>query len=81
MRKFTGEVLLVWNSGMAQGPHETRASGRVLIGAMRGGRLAVSDRVPDMRPDLPSIVQPYCGGLWMQAATKATMAEARKVLE
>lgn len=79
--KAGGEVTFIWNGGMAQGPYETRATGRVLIGAMRGGRIAVSDRAPDVRPDLPSIVQPYCGEVWMQPATKATVAEARKALE
>ncbi|MGL4239050.1 hypothetical protein [Tabrizicola sp.] len=79
--KAKGEVTFIWNSGMAQGPHESRATGRVLIGAMDGGRIAVSDMAPDARPDLPSIVQPYCGEVWMQPATKATVAEARKALE
>lgn len=75
------EVVLIWNAGMAQGPHAARASGRVLVGAMRGGRIAVSDRAPDARPDLPSIVQPYCGEVWMQPAAAATVAAAQKVLE
>ena len=73
--------MLVWNSGMAMGPHESRAKGRVLVGAMAGARIAVSDMVPDERPDLPAIVQPYCGEVWMQPATRRTVAEARKVLE
>ena len=76
-----GEVVLVWNSGMAQGPHESGAQGRVLIGAMRAGRLAVSTMIADERPDLPAIVQPLCGRTWMQPATTATVAVARKVLE
>jgi hypothetical protein len=76
-----GEITFVWNSGMAQGPHQERAKGRVLIGAMAGGRIAVSDLAPDARPDLPSIVQPYCGEVWMLPATTAAVAEARKVLE
>lgn len=76
-----GEMVLVWNSGMAQGPHESRARGRVLIGAMQAGRLAVSSMLPDERPDLPAIVQPLCGEAWMKPATKATVAAARKVLE
>ncbi len=75
------EVVLVWNSGMAMGPHESRAKGRVLVGAMAGARIAVSDMVPDERPDLPAIVQPLCGEVWMQRATRRTVAEARKVLE
>jgi hypothetical protein len=76
-----GEVTFVWNGGLAQGPHESRAQGRVLIGAMNGGRIAVSDMAPDARPDLPSIIQPYCGEVWMQPATKAAVAAARKALE
>lgn len=76
-----GEVTFVWNGGLAQGPHESRAKGRVLIGAMKGGRLVVSDRTPDARPDLPSIIQPYCGEVWMQPATKTAVAAARKALE
>lgn len=79
--KAKGEMLLVWNAGMAQGPHEARATGRVLIGAMAGGRIAVSSMVTDERPDLPSIIQPYCGEVWMQPATKANVTAARKVLE
>ena len=66
---------------MAQGPHEAQARGRVLVGAMMGGRSPVSDSAPDARPDLPSIVQPYCGEVWMQPATKAVVAEAREKLE
>jgi hypothetical protein len=79
--KAKGEMVLVWNAGMAQGPHEARATGRVLIGAMAGGRLAVSTMVPDERPDLPSIIQPYCGEVWMQPATAGTVDAARKALE
>jgi hypothetical protein len=79
--KVKGEVTFIWNSGMAQGPHESRAKGRVLIGAMRGGRMAVSDRMPDVRPDLPAIVQPYCGEVWMQPASPAVVAEAKQQLE
>jgi hypothetical protein len=77
---LSGEVTLIWNSGMAQGPHESRASGRVLVGAMKPGRKK-SDFVQDQRPDLPEIVQPYCGEVWMIKAKKASLAEARKVLE
>jgi hypothetical protein len=79
--KAKGEMVLVWNAGMAQGPHEARAKGRVLVGAMRGGRIAVSSMVTDERPDLPAIVQPLCAEVWMQPATKATVAAAREVLE
>lgn len=79
--KAEGEMTFIWNAGMAQGPHESRAKGRVLIGAMQGGRIAVSDRAPDVRPDLPSIVQPYCGEVWMQPATTAAVAAARQTLE
>ena len=76
-----GEVTFVWNSGMAQGPSERIARGRVLIGAMRGGRMAVSTMTPDARPDLPSIVQPYCGEVWMQAARPDVVRAAREALE
>lgn len=76
-----GEMVLVWNAGMAQGPHEARAKGRVLIGARRGGRLALSELVQDARPDLPSIIQPYCGEVWMQPATLQAVAAARGALE
>lgn len=79
--RAAGEITLVWNSGMAQGPHETRARGRVLIGAMRGGRIAVTTRAPDARPDLPSIIQPYCGEVWLQPATDRSLAAAREALE
>lgn len=76
-----GEVTFIWNAGMAQGPHEGRAKGRVLIGAMRGGRIAVSDMTPDVRPDLPSIIQPYCGEVWMQPATAGAVTAAQEALE
>jgi hypothetical protein len=76
-----GEITFIWNAGMAQGPHEGRAKGRVLIGAKRGGRIVVSDLTPDVRPDLPSIVQPYCGEVWMQPATAQVVAAAREALE
>jgi hypothetical protein len=79
--EVVGEVTFIWNAGMAQGPHETQAQGVVLIGARREGRIAVSNRAPDARPDLPSIVQPYCGEVWMQPATAGTVAAAREALE
>jgi hypothetical protein len=75
-----GEVTFVWNGGLAQGPHESRTTGRVLIGAMNGGR-AVNPMQLDERPDLPAIVQPYCGEVWMLPATKASVSDARKMLE
>jgi hypothetical protein len=75
-----GEMTFVWNSGMAQGPHESRAKGRVLVGAMKGGR-TVNPMSPDARPDLPSVIQPYCGEVWMQPALSATVKAARKALE
>jgi hypothetical protein len=75
-----GEVTFVWNGGMAQGPHEARAKGRVLIGAMKGGR-SVNPMAPDAHPDLPAVIQPQCGEVWMKPATKALVREARKVLE
>lgn len=77
----SGEVTFVWNGGMAQGPSAAVATGRVLIAARKAGRLALSDLVPDVRPDLPSIVQPYCGEVWMQTATPATARAAREALE
>lgn len=79
--RIAGEVTLVWNSGMAMGPHPSRAKGRVLIGAMQGGRIAVSDMTPDERPDLPAIVQPYCGEVWMLPATRQSLRDAREALE
>jgi hypothetical protein len=79
--RLAGEVTFVWNGGMAQGPHESRATGRVLIGAMKGGRIAVTTMVPDERPDLPSIVQPYCGEVWMIPAADDTVSKARTAME
>jgi hypothetical protein len=76
-----GEVTFIWTGGMAQGPHQSRARGQVLIGAMQGGRIAVTTMVPDLRPDLPSIIQPYCGDVWMQAASPAVVEAARKALQ
>ena len=76
-----GEVTFIWNGGMAQGPHESRAKGWVLIGAKKAGRIAVSDMVTDVRPDLPAIVQPYCGEVWMLPATPAIVSDAKKQLE
>jgi hypothetical protein len=74
-----GELQLVWNGGMAQGPHEARAKGRVLIGAFAGGRKP-NEYSPDARLDLPAIGQPYCGEVWMLPATNSAIAEAREVL-
>lgn len=76
-----GEVEFIWTAGMAQGPYPERATGHVLIGATNGGRIVVSSRVPDLRPDLPSIIQPYCGEVWMQPATAETLALAEEALE
>ncbi len=78
--QIEGEVTFIWNGDMAQGPHAARATGRVLIGAMKGGRTAVNEFAPDARPDLPAIVQPYCGEVWMLPATKATVAKAWEAL-
>lgn len=75
------EVTFIWNAHLAQRPEEARTKGRVLIGAKRGGRIVVSDRTPDVRPDLPSIIQPYCGEVRMQPATASTVAAAREALE
>ena len=66
---------------MAQCPCPQLATGRVLIGAMKGGRVAVTTGVPDLRPDLPSVIQPYCGEVWMQPATAETLALAKEALE
>lgn len=79
--KAKHELTFIWNGGMAQGPDARLATGRVLIGAKKGGRIAVSDRTPDPRPDLPSIIQPYCGEVWMQPALGATIKAAREALE
>lgn len=76
-----GEVTFIWTGGMAQGPDASLATGRVLIGAKKGGRIAVTDRTPDARPDLPSIIQPYCGEVWMRPASGATVRAAREALE
>lgn len=76
-----GEVEFIWTAGMAQGPYPERAVGSVLIGAMEGGRIVVSSRVPDLRPDLPSIIQPYCGEVWMKPARTDVVAEAKEALE
>ncbi len=73
------EQVLIWNDGMAMGPFEPRARGEVIIGAMAVGR--AGDRfVTDFRPDLPMIVQPYCGDVWMQPATAALVAEVKAVM-
>jgi hypothetical protein len=77
----SGEVTFVWNGGLAQGPNPSRAKGRVVIGAMKSGRIAIGDVTPDERPDLPSIVQPYCGEVWMQPATARSVAAARESLD
>lgn len=76
-----GEIVLIWNGGMAMAAQEARAMGRVLIGAKRGGRIAVSDMVPDLRPDLPAIIQPNCGEVWMRPATDETIAAANAALK
>jgi hypothetical protein len=74
--KAETEMVLVWNSGMAMGPYEPRARGKVLIGAMATGR-TLSEWTYDERPDLPMIVQPYCGDVWMQPATRALVADVK----
>lgn len=78
--KAKGQITFVWNTGLAMGPHEARARGRVLIGAMEGGRIAVSDMAPDARPDLPKIVQPICGDAWMQPAKAGVIRAAKAEL-
>ena len=73
------EVVLIWNEGLAMGPYEPRARGMMVIGAMATGRQP--DPVHyDHRPDLPMIVQPYCGDVWMQPATPTLLAEVRVLL-
>lgn len=76
-----GEVEFIWTTGMAQGPCPERATGRVLNGTMKRGRIAVTTGVPDLRPDLPSVIQPYCGEVWMQPATAETLALVKEALE
>jgi hypothetical protein len=73
------EMVLVWNSGMASGPHEGATIGRVLIGAALAGR-APSNMVEDARPDLPMILQPYCGVASIQPATPALVAKAKAMV-
>jgi hypothetical protein len=76
-----GKVVLVWSTaGLAHGPHADGAEGRVLIGAMAGGRIAGGDGEPDIRPDLPAIVQPICGEAWIRPATPELLAEVRAVV-
>jgi hypothetical protein len=77
--KAETEMVLIWNSGMAMGPFEERARGKVVIGAMATGR-AVSEWTYDERPDLPMIVQPYCGDVWLQPATAALVAEVKSAI-
>jgi hypothetical protein len=78
--RAAGKVVLVWSTGLAQGPHADGATGRVLIGAMAGGRIVGNDGAPDIRPDLPAIVQPICGEAWIWPATPDLLAEVRAVV-
>ncbi len=79
--KARGELVLIWNGGLATGPDAALATGRVLIGALRGGRIAVTDMVPDARPDLPKIIHPTCGEAWLVAADGSVLDEARALLD
>jgi hypothetical protein len=74
-----GETVMVWNDGQAMGPFEPRARVNVVIGAMAVGREGDA-LVTDFRPDLPMIVQPYCGDVWMQPATPALVAEVKAMI-
>lgn len=73
------DMVLIWNDGMAMGPFAPRAQGIMVVGAMAPGR-ATDPAVPDFRPDLPMIVQPYCGDVWMQPATPALLAEVKALV-
>lgn len=73
------EMVLIWNAGLATGPHSDATSGKVLIGAMLPGR-AVSDRAYDYRPDLPMIVQPHCGDAIIRPASPELLADARAMV-
>lgn len=72
------DMVLIWNAGMATGPHEPLAQGKVLIGTMAPGRAADPART-DLRPDLPMIVQPLCGEVWIRPVTPALVAGAKAV--
>lgn len=76
----SGQVVLVWNSGMAQGPHAARAQGRVVLGAMLPGS-ASEAAFADARPDLPELAQAMCGEVWMVPATDEALATVRAALE
>lgn len=74
----TGEMVFVWNAGIAEGPHPEKAQGRVLLGAMAAGMPAAGS-FGDARPDLPRLGQDICGEVWMVPADEPVMAEARAV--
>ncbi len=75
-----GEMVFVWNGGMAQGPDEALARGRVLLGAMEAGT-PPAPSFGDARPDLPRLGQNICSEVWMVPADEPVMAEARALLD
>lgn len=75
-----GEMVFVWNAGMAEGPGPAKAQGRVLLGAMAAGR-PVAPSFGDARPDLPRLGQTICSEVWMVPADEPVMADARALLD
>lgn len=75
-----GEMVFVWNGGMAQGPYEPLARGRVLLGAKDAGTAPGASFV-DARPDLPRLGQNICSEVWMVPADEPVVAEARALLD
>ena len=75
-----GEMVFVWNAGMAGGPGPEKAKGRVLLGAMAVGSPSATS-FGDARPDLPRLGQNICSEVWMVPADEPVMAEARALLE
>ncbi|NJM82195.1 MAG: hypothetical protein HC844_06595 [Tabrizicola sp.] len=73
------DMVLVWNGGLASGPHEEAAKGSVLIGAANPGR-AVPELSQDARQDLPMILQPLCGVASIRPATRALIAEVKALV-
>ena len=75
-----GEMVFVWNAGMAEGPGPEKAKGRVLLGAMAVGSPAAPS-FGDARPDLPRLGQNICSEVWLVPADEPVMAEARALLD
>ena len=75
-----GEMVFVWNGGMAQGRSGELARDRVLLGAMAPGTLP-GPSFGDGRPDLPRLAQHICGEVWMVPVDEPAMAEARALLD